>query len=434
MNKVLIITYYWPPSGGAGVQRWLKFTKYLREFGWEPVIFTPENPEPPAWDESLLADVPQGLQVIKRKIWEPYHLYKVFTGRKKEDHIKSGFLTESKGPGMAESLSVWIRGNLFIPDARKYWIKPSMKFLVPWLRENPVDLVATNGPPHSMHLIGLGIKKKLNLPWFADFRDPWTGIDFYDQLKLSSRADKKHKRLEKEVLLKADRITTVSWSWANDMEALCNRKIDVITNGFDEDDFTHLQKKAADGFVITHVGSMNRDRNPVAVWQVIADMVRENEDFRKLLKIRFIGFTDNAVGVSLQQSGLESFAQKIGYLPHKEVLEMASASSLLLLPLNNTPNVKGIIPGKIFEYLALKIPVFCIGDVNGDSARIIRSTGAGSISGFQDKAAMRKTLEDFFHKYKNGELAASSEGTGRYSRKKKTEELAGIFNEMIRHG
>ena len=171
-KKVLIITYYWPPGGGAGVQRWLKFAKYLRDFGWEPVIYTPENGEMPVVDLSLQKDVPQGLAVIKQPIWEPYNSYKKFIGQGKEEKINTGFLTENKKPKLAEKIAVWIRGNYFIPDARKFWIKPSVKFLSEYLHHHPVSAIISTGPPHSMHLIALKLKKKLNLPWMADFRDP----------------------------------------------------------------------------------------------------------------------------------------------------------------------------------------------------------------------------------------------------------------------
>lgn len=171
MKRVLIITYYWPPSGGSGVQRWLKFVKYLREFGWEPVVYTPENPEMPSSDTSLLSEVSEDIEIIKTKIWEPYSFYKRFIGKKKSEKINTGFLSESKKPKLTEALSVWIRGNIFIPDARKFWIKPSVKFLKKYLADNPVDAMVSTGPPHSMHLIALGIKKSLNTPWIADFRD-----------------------------------------------------------------------------------------------------------------------------------------------------------------------------------------------------------------------------------------------------------------------
>jgi hypothetical protein len=197
MKKVLVITYYWPPSGGAGVQRWLKFVKYLPSLGWEPIIYTVENGEYPVLDDSLVNDLPSNIKVLKTKIWEPYIFYKRFTGRKKNDKINSGFLNNKKKNKILESISVWIRGNLFIPDARKFWIKPSVNYLNNFIKDNPVDFIISSGPPHSTHLIALGIQKLNKIPWLADFRDPWTNIDFYKDLKLSKWADSKHKKIRK---------------------------------------------------------------------------------------------------------------------------------------------------------------------------------------------------------------------------------------------
>ena len=178
MKRVLIITYYWPPAGGSAVYRWLKFTKYLREFGWEPVIYTAENGEYTELDPDNVKDIPSGVTVLKQPIWEPYNFYKRFIGQKKTEKINVGFLTEKKKPALAERISVWVRGNFFIPDARCFWVKPSVKYLSAWLAKNPVDMVISSGPPHSMHLIAMKLKKQFNLPWIADFRDPWTNIDF----------------------------------------------------------------------------------------------------------------------------------------------------------------------------------------------------------------------------------------------------------------
>jgi len=431
MRKVLVITYYWPPSGGAGVQRWLKFVKYLRDFGWEPVVYTPENPEPPAIDPSLLHDVPDGIELIKSKIWEPYSMYKKFTGQRKEEKVKAGFLSEKIKPKFTENISVWIRGNLFIPDARKYWIKPSINILLKYLQKEKIDLIATNGPPHSMHLIGLGLKKKFNIPWLADFRDPWTGIDFYDQLKLSKWADNKHKRLEMAVLNAADKITTVSWSWAEDMKKICGREVEVVTNGYDHADFENAKPKSEKGFVITHIGSMNKDRNPLKFWQALRGLCDKNQKFKEELKIRFIGFTDAAVFASLEECNLNEFAEKIDYLPHNEVMDVASSSTILLLSLNNTPNVQGIIPGKIFEYIALKKPVVCIGPENGDSAKIIKETASGWVAGFDDREKMSELLEDLYERYRKNELRIVQTETGNYSRFEKTRQLAGLLDKMI---
>ena len=208
-RKVLIITYYWPPSGGAGVQRWLKFVKYLPNLGWEPVVYTVENGEYPVMDKSLNEDVSAALKVIKTPIWEPYNIYKKISGRNKNDTINSGFLAESKKSKFSENLGKWVRGNFFIPDARKYWIKPSIKYLSNFLNDNPADLIISSGPPHSTHLIAMDLKNKFQIPWVSDFRDPWTNIDFYKELKLTNWADAKHKRLEKHVLTNSDLVLTV---------------------------------------------------------------------------------------------------------------------------------------------------------------------------------------------------------------------------------
>jgi len=430
LKKVLIITYYWPPSGGAGVQRWLKFSKYLPEYGWEPIIYTPENPEAPAIDETLQSDVSAGLTILKTPIWEPYTFYKKLVGMKKGEKVNAGFLNERKKPGFAEKFSVWIRGNFFIPDARKFWIKPSVKFLIQYLKEHKVDAIISTGPPHSTHLIALGVKNKLNIPWLADFRDPWTGIDFYDQLRLSSFADKKHRKLEKTVLSKADRITTVSKNWSFDLNALCDRTIDVVTNGFDPADFTNITGKTDEQFTITHIGSLNKDRNPAFLWQTIRLICDENESFNKDLKIQFIGKTDFQVFEQLEKEGLSDRVEKIEYMPHKAVIEKASQSQVLLLLINNTPNMMGIIPGKIFEYLAAHRPVICIAPPDGDSASIIRDSKAGKVIDFGDTVALKTVILDIYKHYKSGNLSIESSSVNTYSRKELTGAITKILDEI----
>jgi len=430
MKKVLIITYYWPPSGGAGVQRWLKFAKYLRNFGWEPVIYTPENPEYPEADESLFKDIPTGIEVIKRPIWEPYNAYKRFIGQKKEEKIQAGFLSVKKKNPLIENISVWIRGNFFIPDARKFWIKPSIRFLLKYLASHPVDAMVSTGPPHSMHLIALGLKNNLNIPWLADFRDPWTGIDFYQQLRLTKQADKKHHRLEKTVLSTADRVTIVSWNWALDFNRLFPRHYDVITNGFDPDDFSMPNQKVAKTFEITHIGSLNKDRNPELLWEVLSEICSENAGFSDDLRLRFIGKCDVSLFQCLEKYGLSSRTEKIEYMPHEEVLKESAVSQVLLLLLNNTPNVMGIVPGKIFEYLAIRRPVFCIGPTGGDSARIIRDAQAGITCDFDDKISMKNALLDLYSQYKHGSLQNQEGEIDSFSRKDLTEKISSLLNEI----
>lgn len=434
MKKVLIITYYWPPSGGGGVQRWLKFVKYLRNFGWEPIVFTPENPERPSLDESLSEEIPEGIEILQNKIWEPYSYYKKFTGRAKEDKIQTAFLSEKKQKnGLVEDLSVWIRGNLFIPDARKYWIKPSVKYLSDYLSKNKVDALVTTGPPHSAHMIGLSLQKKLNIPWLADFRDPWTNIDYYRDLKLGKRADAKHRALEKKVLKSADAITVISPGMERDFNSIHQRKYSVIPNGFDADDMEGLSeiKAEKEKFVISHIGSLTKTRNPIQLWEALHQLISEDSDFEALLEIRNVGKMDVSALESLQKTGLEKYLNNFDYLPHNEVLVEQRKASLLLLLINDTPNAKLILTGKLFEYLAAQRPVICIGPKDGDAADVIRETDSGEVFGFNDIQGLKKMLRESFLQFKKQTLVMESKAIDNYERKNLTKKMGQVLNSCI---
>jgi glycosyltransferase involved in cell wall biosynthesis len=433
LKKVLIITYYWPPSGGAGVQRWLKYIKYLRGFGWEPVVYTPSNPESPVEDLSLFKDIPAHLEVIKTPIWEPYSFYKKFVGRKRGEKINAGFLSEKKKAGLTEKISVWMRGNFFIPDARKFWIKPSVKFLSAYLKDHPVNAIVSTGPPHSMHLIALKLKQKFNLPWLADFRDPWTNIDFYDQLMLTKHADARHKKLEKQVLITADRIVIVSWSWAEDLRKLAPVRVDVVTNGYDEEDFQFpftkpIEKKE---FIICHLGSINKDRNPHCFWKAVKELTDLSDEFRSEIKIKLIGKNDISVTESIAACNLENIVEKIPYVPHDLAIHKLSAADVLLLPLNDTPNTAGVIPGKLFEYLASRKPIFAIGSEQGDSARIINETGSGIVCDFNNSEKIKNELNSFYNNFKTNKPWIFKTDVSNYSRKNCCKQIAHILNEII---
>ncbi|MBI9035406.1 MAG: glycosyltransferase family 4 protein [Bacteroidales bacterium] len=432
MKKVLIITYYWPPSGGSGVQRWLKFVKYLREFGWEPIIYTPENPEFPEMDESLAKDIPEGLEIIGTPIWEPYDLYKKFIGQKKEDKIKTGFLSEKKKNSFTEDIAVWIRGNWFIPDARKFWIKPSVHFLKKYLSENHVDAIISTGPPHSMHMIAYHLHQQIDIPWFADFRDPWTGIDFYHELKLSKWADRQHHKQEKLILENANRICVVGPTMAEDFKAICKRKYDVITNGYDEGDVPAQNEiLRSDKFTLVHMGSMTRSRNPVAFWDAIKEIIQENPEMKKTLEIRLVGKVDYSVITSYESAGLSHLVNKIEYIPHQQVIGELKRASVLLLLINNSPTAKMILTGKFFEYMAAKRPILCIGPNDGDAAQILKKTAVGINADFDDKEEIKSAIIKYYANFMNGEVEISSNEIQAYSRKNLTHKLASILDEMI---
>ncbi len=430
MKKVLIITYYWPPSGGAGVQRWLKFSKYLREFGWEPVVFTVANGEFPEQDNSLLKDIPKNLEVIKVPIKEPYVIYKLLTGRKKNEKIHAGFLTEKKKKSFLQDFAVWVRGNFFIPDARMLWIKPSVKALQQWLNTNAVDAIASTGPPHTCHLIAMQLKDKTRLPWLADFRDPWTNIDFYKDLKLTRWADKKHHRLEKAVVTTADAVVTIGKTMQEEFATQFNRKIEYITNGYDDDDTSIIPDTLDTKFSLAHIGTMVRTRNPQSLWQALYELLDEIPDLKNHLEIKLAGKVDAAVGELLNHYSLTNYVNRIEYLNHDEVLKVQQQSQMLLLVVNNTPNAKGVVTGKLFEYLAAKRPILCIGPTDGDAAKIIVETQSGHCAAYDDVARIKTILKDYFNKFLKSELISNAKNIEAYSRKNLTEKLSEVLNNI----
>jgi glycosyltransferase involved in cell wall biosynthesis len=428
MKKILIITYYWPPAGGSAVYRWLKFSKYLREFGWEPIIYTAENGEYAELDPENQKDIPPGIIILKQPIWEPYDIYKRFIGQKKTEKVNVGFLTETKKPALTERISVWIRGNFFIPDARKFWVKPSVKYLSQWLEQNPVDMIASSGPPHSMHLIAMKLKKRFNLPWIADFRDPWTKIDFYNELHLTWLADRKHHILEKQVVTTADCVITVGNQMCDDFKVLGAKKAVAITNGFDTADNLAEPITPDKKFSIAHFGSVNKARNPELLWQIVSELVNENPVIANDLELKFVGRLDQSVKESIQKYGLEQYLTKIDFLPHKEVLRLQRQAQILLLLINQAHNAGGILTGKFFEYLAAARPILAIGPVKGDVADILLNSNAGKIVDFNDKTGLKATLLEFYSKYKDNQLNLTPEGINQYSRYELTRRLVEEMN------
>lgn len=430
MKKVLIITYYWVPSGGAGVQRWVKFTKYLRSFGWEPVIYTPENPEYPSNDNSFEKDIPKDIEIIKTSIWEPYNVYRNLTGKKNQP-INAGFISENKKQGWKDKLSIWVRGNFLIPDPRRFWIKPSVKFLSEYLQKNTIDAIITTGPPHSMHMIGLGLKKNFpSLKWVADFRDPWTNIDFYKELNLTSIADKVHHKLEKKVIQQADAVVVVSSGMQQEFEPLSPKKLRIITNGYDETDVNIGEVELDNQFTLSHIGTLNNARNPKTLWKVLGEICNNNADFKNDLQIKLIGKTDFSVLESLNNFDLIKNTEKIDYLSHSDAILAQRKSQILLLLINNSENAKGILTGKFFEYLAAGRPILAVGPTDGDVATILNETEAGKMLDFYDEKACKTAILAYYNLYKAGNLKKHTKSVDRFSRKSLTENLVNLLNTL----
>ena len=424
MKKVLIITYYWPPAGGPGVQRWLKFAKYLPDFDIQPIVYVPENPTYPIIDTDLEQEISEKVIVLKNKIIEPYGIAAIFS-KKNTKGISSGIIPNQKKQTTLQKLMLWVRGNLFIPDARVFWVKPSVKYLKKYIQENAIDTIITSGPPHSLHLIGLQLKKDLKVNWLADFRDPWTTIGYHSALKLSGYADKKHKVLESEVLNTADTIIVTSKTTKAEFQQLTSKPIEVITNGYDVEKVT---KQALDEkFTLAHIGSFLSDRNPKILWESISELSNENLEFAKSFELKLIGKVSQEVLDTIAQYGLNTYLNNLGYVSHQEAVEHQRKSQVLLLIEIDSEATRSIIPGKVFEYMVSERPIVAIGPKDSDFAEIITSTNTGTFFMYDEKEKLKATILSHFEKYQHKDLKVFPVGLQQYSRKHLTGQLSKLL-------
>ena len=442
MKRVLIITYYWPPTGGSGVQRWVKFAKYLPAEGWQPVIYTPENPEQLAIDTSLEAEIPSEVEVLKTHIMEPYELYKKFlrkSGHNKE--VVEVNPVNAQNKSLAQKIAMWVRGNFFRPDPRCLWIRPSVKFLKKYLEEHPVDLIVSTGPPQSMHLIGRQLARETGLPWIADFRDPWTKIFYFKHLSMTGLTERWHKKMEKTVLDEASVVVAVSPLVQQDFQAMTQTPVELITNGFDECDFRNETAEddcnvcsAAGGpdreFIITHTGLFAADGNPTTLWTVLAEKCSRDEAFNKALKIKFIGKTDEAILEAVREAGLDKHLTNLGYQPHAVAVEEQRNASLLILPLRKEPEYKAVLPGKLFEYLASWRPVLGIGQTDGAMSMILNTTKTGVVLDWEDKASLDRYIELCWQNHLKGKLTVEDADISQFTRRNLTRRMAQLFDSI----
>lgn len=423
-KKVLIICYYWPPAGGPGVQRWLKFVKYLPEFGIDPVVYCPQNPNYPIIDQSLLNEVPEHVEIIKLPIKEPYALAKLFS-KKSATTISSGVIPKTQKQTLIEKLMLYVRGNYFIPDARKNWVEPSVSFLSNYLREHQIDTIITTGPPHSLHLIGLQLKQQLNLKWIADFRDPWTTIGYHKALKLTKSSELKHQTLEAQVLNSADHIVVTSNHTQVEFKTKTEQPISVITNGYD-DHSVRVEGKD-EKFTLSHIGSLLSERNPKVLWEVLADLIQSNTEFASKFQLNLVGVVSEDVLESIHKSGLETYVNLVGYVSHDEAIKFQLKSRLLLLIEIDSEDTKAIIPGKLFEYLVSETPILAIGPEHSDIQQIITETNTGSYFNYHQKEKLKTRIVSYFKAYQQDTLTINPIGLQKYSRKNLTKVLSSVI-------
>lgn len=421
-KPVLIISYYWPPAGGPGVQRWLKFAKYLPDNGYEVTVVIPENPDYPVLDQSLQKEIPENISIIKARIKEPSRMAGKLS-RKRTKNLQRGIL-DRKASFMERAL-IWTRGNLYIPDARVGWKQHVLRAVEPYLSENKECTVITTGPPHSVHLIGLELKYLVpSIKWLADFRDPWTTIGYHKDLKLGKRAQKRHQELEQEVLNTADLLIVTSPHTGKEFQSKTTTPLQLISNGYDMPPNTRTNQP--DGkFILAHIGTLLSDRNPQLLWQSLKELCDESQDFAADFQLQLAGNVSDGIVESIEANGLSKYLDNNGYVSHDQSVDLMFNAQILVLIEIDSEETKAILPGKIFEYFASRRPIIAIGPKGADIELLLTDTHSGEFFNYQQKIALKKHIIHLYNLYKKGSNDGSSnDQIGRYHRSHLTQILA----------
>lgn len=432
-RHVLFISYYYPPSAGSGVQRPLKLSKYLPSFGWTPIVLTvdPDFASYPGTDNSMLDEIPDLVDVLRTKSWDPYSMYASMSRKKKDDMVSVGFVSEIQ-PGWKDYLARWIRANLFIPDARRGWVPFALKQARLVIQSHPIDAIISTGPPHSTHLVGRKIKRGFNIPWIADMRDPWTKVYYADQFPTTPIARKLNERLEQSVLDEADLVVTVTPSMQAAFQRQTKTSCVNIYNGFDPEDFAEASEDLKqEGCVLSFVGNLMADQNPSTLWQAIRD---ENAAGRlNELTILLVGNVDREVLLNIESIGISHLVKRIDYVPHHEAIRYMQTGSILLLPINRGPAGKGILTGKVFEYLATGNPILGIGPTDGDAAHVLSITGTGQMLDYEDTEGIKETLRQYYAAWENNIPAINSnpDTITHFNRKEQAGQLARLLDSLV---
>ena len=408
------------------MQRWLKFVKYFREFDVEPVVVTvdPNKASYQVRDESLAGDVPLDIEIHHTDTFEPFELYKKVLGKKGIPH--AGFANEGN-PGLLEKASRFVRGNLFIPDARKGWNKYALEKCEALLEQDGFDAFITTSPPHSTQLIGQELKKRFNIPWIADMRDPWTDIYYYDQFNHTKFAKERDAKYEREVLETADKVVVVSDAikrmFASKSDDVEESKIHVIPNGYDEEDISIVELETNEEFVLTYVGTLSEKYNVSGLIGALKALQVEQN-----IRLRFVGNIPDSIIDRVRSEGLGDVLDVVGYVDHSKALDYLRCSAALLLIIPDVPDNEGILTGKLFEYLGSKKPILCIGPPEGDAAHIIRECEAGSVFDYQDAEGIRDTLHSWIGRKKKGQQLRNESTTyEKYSRRQLSKEFIALL-------
>lgn len=432
MKKVLIITYYWPPASGPGVQRFLKMSRYLPDYGWKPYILTVKNGTYPSYDESLLDDVPAQTRVIRTKTFEPYKVLNALTGKKKNS-FSVGLIGFDARKSLFKRFSLYLRANFFIPDARRGWKPYAYKAARQIIQKEQIDVVITTGPPHSTHLTGLKLKKNAGIPWLADLRDPWVNVYYNKFFPRSKRTQHKDQALETKIVSTADMVTVVSDGLKAEFE---NRARDILTvfNGFDASDMPkHTVSDPVEKFTLSYIGNFKPNQNVEALWTALASLKNERQDFAEDFQLQLTGNIDPNVLESLKNVGLDKNLKIQSFIPHQQATQMMARSSLLLFIVPQSDNNDLIITGKLFEYVATNVPVLSVGPLEGDASKILQTVGRDPMHSYKDVTGFKEQLIRYYeHWKKSGKVAYRHSKTdiSAFTRQHQTKKLSEALNKL----
>jgi glycosyltransferase involved in cell wall biosynthesis len=428
MKKVLIITYYWPPAGGPGVQRVLKFAKYLPQFGWEPIILTVDGGDYPAIDKSLEKSIPKNCKVYKTKTIEPFNIFKLLTGKKKDHKIDTYILTKNQS-GIMSKLAKWVRANLFVPDARVGWYPNAVKQGLKIIKSEKIDMIFSSSPPHSLQLIAKKLHKKSGVKWVADFRDPWSNLVYNQNLKRSFITKLLDEKFEKNVFSTASSVVSISNHLVEEFKEISNNNYFIIPNGYDEDDFSNINSqdiRTDDIIEISYAGALSKERLPVALFPALQKLKEQDVKFR----VNIYGNVCPEFKSLAKKYKIESFVNYIAYVPHSELVKKLQNADILLLVIDDVPNNIGFLSGKLFDYMGYKKPILAYGPVNGDASKIIDKSSSGELFDYKD---IDSTI-DFINKINRNKVTRENIfdfNTDIYSRKNLTCDLVKVFDSII---
>jgi hypothetical protein len=432
LKKVLFIVYHFPPAAGAATQRILKFLKYLPKFGWEGSVLTVDEVDYPDLDQSLADKIPAETKIYRTKFWTPFGIYRKLTRRKPKEKIPVAFIKDGH-KSIAERISVFLRLNLFLPDAKVGWIPYAVKEGVKLIRDHKIDAIISSGPPHTCHLIARNIKRKTRAKWIADFRDPWTDIDYYSGMKRIKLAEWCDSRMEKSVLKEADSIISASEGYLNILKSKCvENQYEVITNGFDPDDFIDVQKIQTEKFVITYTGNMPVTRNPEMLWQALDELIAENCQFKEKFEFWFAGVMDDEIRFAIQSRPFFNNFKDFGYVSHSKAIELVFNSHVLIMIVNKVKTSAEILPGKIFEYIAAGNQIMVIGPEEGEAVKLIKQVRQGEALDYTKKDEMKNYITERYKDWKDGKIEKYySEESNKFTREKITEKLSQILDLVV---